>query len=310
MKKKRLSILIMAVLLISLMPMSVFAEVVMIDPFNGDVISGDNPYEDRLVLYTGCSYERSTGMFEYDTASVTKDVVRCSVPDRMITQSPVTIEATEGAGVKVYRDGQLLEDQDLTNLKEIGAYTVMSNIANEEKEVLRFNIVGEAVGNIYSYQIPEGYTLSSVSVDDVNMGLGGNTIDLSQEGHYDISYYCSRLNKYESLSLDVDHTAPTLELIGVENGLAHGPVSLADAEEGSSLFITFNGKAINPTEKLNSTGLYEVVIQDKAGNSTTYEFKISVYFDVKSWVFIALVLAIIIGVTAYILISRRNLRVR
>ena len=49
---------------------------------------------------------------------------------------------------------------------------------------------------------------------------------------------------------------------------------------------------------------------DEAGNLTTYEFSILVYFDFNSLVFIGMLAAVLVAVGAYIVLSRKRLEVR
>ena len=50
-------------------------------------------------------------------------------------------------------------------------------------------------------------------------------------------------------------------------------------------------------------------IYDQAGNSTAYNFTIMLYFNMSSTVFMLLLLAVVIGVVAYIVVSAKLLRV-
>ena len=97
---------------------------------------------------------------------------------------------------------------------------------------------------------------------------------------------------------------------GGENGRARGPVSLEDLEEGAAIRIELNGKQISYRKELTESGDYRIWVMDQAGNLTTYEFSILVYFDFNSLVFIGMLAGVLIAVGTYIVFSRKRLEVR
>ena len=105
-------------------------------------------------------------------------------------------------------------------------------------------------------------------------------------------------------------TCSQYALEAVENGRARGPVSLADLEDGAAITIQLNGKQEPYREELTESGDYRIWVMDEAGNLTTYEFSILVYFDFNSLVFIGMLVAVLVAVGAYIVLSRKRLEVR
>lgn len=126
-----------------------------------------------------------------------------------------------------------------------------------------------------------------------------------------VDYRCARSGRTYTLEVLIDHTPPVLALEAVENGKARGPVSLADLEEGAGAAISYNGGSWQGyQETLTKSGDYKVLVQDAAGNMTTYEFTIMIYFDANSMIFMALVAGVIAAVGVYLWLSRKRLRVR
>ena len=71
----------------------------------------------------------------------------------------------------------------------------------------------------------------------------------------------------------------------------------------------WDGGQLKAKEKLTRSGKYTVTITDPAGNSSVYNFIIMVYFNGGSIIFLILIVVVIVGIIAYVLISRKRLRV-
>ena len=127
---------------------------------------------------------------------------------------------------------------------------------------------------------------------------------------YNIRYRCLKTNVSYQLLLQTDFTGPVLSLEEVENGQARGPVDISEAKDAASVNIYHDGEKISRKDVLTESGEYYIELADEAGNKATYSFTILIYFDGNSWLFFLLVISSCVGIVAYLLYSRKHLRVR
>ena len=236
--------------------------------------------------------------------------VEASVMDGMIVTEPVVLASENSSVMILYKDGERMTSSDSTTISDSGYYVVQySDNSGSTQTVLSFTIVPELTGMISQYSLPGGFKVTEATRNGAELSLSSD-IDLSREGKYHIAYRCEKTQAAYTLDVTIDHTAPVLALEGVENGVAKGPVSLSDLEEGATVAITLDGKAYNYREKLSESGNYVVTVTDAAGNESTYEFTIRIYLDSSAYVSILIVLAILAGIAAYMVIERKKLRTR
>ena len=59
-------VLIIAVAFImTVLPLSAFAELMEVDPFTGEIVSGDLSQVNRISVTYECDYDRTTGLYNY-----------------------------------------------------------------------------------------------------------------------------------------------------------------------------------------------------------------------------------------------------
>ena len=79
----------------------------------------------------------------------------------------------------------------------------------------------------------------------------------------------------------------------------------------TSLSLQYNrARQGSITQELTESGNYHLWLQDPAGNSTDYQFKIQIYLNINAIVFVVLILVLIALLVFYLIYSRRKLRVR
>lgn len=234
-----------------------------------------------------------------------------TIVDGMIAQGTVSIIPEEGVRAVLYRNGEELTDQDLTSIGETGEYVLEAVVGGQSSRVLTFTIVGESVGSITGYTMPDGFVVTNVTLDGQETNWNRSYVDLSAEGDYVINYKCARAGTSYELDVYVDHTPPTLTLEGIdEDDCARGPVTILDVEEGVSVAIQHNGEWGSYQQKLTESGEYRIYVVDEAGNSTDYYFTILIYFNSSSFIFIGLLLSVFVATGVYLWLSRKRLRVR
>ena len=282
-----------------------------LDPESGQPkdSSDEDAYSSRVTVAGDVYYDRERQAYLYTVAESTQ--LLCSVADGMIVQEEVWVEPDAGVEVTVYRNGTALDGQDLTHLYEAGGYVVELNVNGQRYPAVSFTIVGNITCELTGYTMPDGFAVTGVTLDGLETNYERGYVSMAQEGHYVVNYGCTRNGRTYKLDVTVDTTPPVLELPELdEKNQARGPVSLAGIEEGASVSITLDGKAIGYTSELTESGEYQIVLTDRAGNVSRYAFTILIYFNFSSWLFIVIVLAVAAVLGAYIIISRKKLVVR
>lgn len=309
-------ILIVLLLLIALPVSAAAAEVDMnytgiLDSYTGLPVGQNAVPEDveRVWLNNDTFYDFTTNRFIYELFSGTE--LSSTVADGMITTGPVSLELSSGGSGRLYRNGEVLDTSDYTDLTEPGKY-VMSINSNTgvTVEPLCFTIVGSETNLPEEYVLPEGFSFTEVLRDDALVEYSAGAVSLAEEGSYRMTYVCRNTGVTYGLETKIDRTPPVLELAEVVDGEAKGPVSLYDLEPNTSLRIERDGKELGFTQELNESGDYHIWLQDAAGNSTEYQFRIRLYLNVNAIVFVILILALILFLIFYLVYSRKKLRVR
>ena len=288
------------------------------EPTDGSGLSGSSG--DRVPITSGIYYDRAKRAYVYDLGSASGASVSSNVMDGMIVNETVNIALSQDLEVRLYCNGKILEDADLTLIENPGQYVLEARtLGDQYVRVMNFTIVGASTGLVNSYPMPAGFVITGVemTVKDENgewvpaqPTWDRSKVSMSEDGSYRVQYECARNGMSYTLQTVIDHTPPTLALENVVNGLAKGPVDISDLEEGCKIGITLNGGKMNYREELTLSGDYEIILQDEAGNLTNYVFSILVYFDANSWIFFSLVILTIAGTGVYLYMERKRIRVR
>ena len=282
-----------------------------IDSFTGQPIdeNADAADTDIVVLDASSYFDRSDGMFVYRVSGVGNEI-RCSVADGMMTSDHVRVEISEGMDCTLYLDGEQTDVFDLSDLSEAGSYAVTAGPSAQDSRIIRFTICASTSSNIEKYWVPDHFYVTDVLCNGEKKASPSNLIDLTEEGEYQITYYCLPTKIPYYLNMQIDHTAPTITLNGVVDGVAKGPVTISDVESGTSIYMERNGQQIPYSEELTKNGSYTITVYDEAGNVTTYDFELLVYFNVNSLAFFAAFLLLGGVLVWYLVRARKHVRVR
>lgn len=315
MKSKKLILALLLVLAALCAPLAVFASDMEyegeIDPYTGKPATEEvNEIEGKITyLSKNVGYNHNTHLFQY---GVSPNTVTSNVVDGMVTTTPVSVDVPNGVAVMLYRDGEKVEVSDMSRITDPGKYVLNVGESQTVEEMsLRFTIVGTTTGEINEYLMPEGFRVSSVMMDNKEIeNSDASRVDLTEEGYYEIRYKCIKTQASYSLNVQIDHTGPVLKLANVVNGRSNGKVDISDYNRNDKIRIIYNGNVIKYKDQLTESGTYNIVLEDKAGNRTEYNFLIPIYFNVSGVVFILIILAVIALLIAYPIYSRKHLRVR
>lgn len=310
-----LSATVLCVLL--LMPAMADSVSTEIDPFSGlpadkSGSATETSREDGLIsISAGVYYDSVKRTFAHDISEVLPAMLYCTVPDGTVTDEMVSITVPGGCSAQLYRNGVQLDSPNFSAISKPGSYVLcISGSTADSIQPLRFTIVDEVTGLIDSYRMPDGFLISAVTLNGDPVPYSAAEADLSREGNYSVQYRCEAADLNWRLDVTTDHTPPQLRLEAVTDGYAKGPVDISDVEEGASVFVELDGKSIAYEKTLTRSGAYRIVLTDKAGNTTEYRFTILVYFNVSSYIFIAVLVIFIIALLVYLRVSSKRLRVR
>ncbi|MCR5815866.1 MAG: hypothetical protein K6F91_03190 [Ruminococcus sp.] len=293
----------------------------------------DVDYEGEINIFTGepivdedGNEEKQTvrlldeGVYDFEQETYTYTVpsdgtmkVISSVPNKMITTDSVSIDTEGGVSVSIYLDGELLDEVDFSDIDMIGSYAVVATSADSEDQVLSFTIIPEKTGMISSYQLPEGFELTEVILDDEEQDITDkNMVKLKKDGEYVISYRCKATGVEYGLKTEIDHTPPALEIDGVEDNKARGAVTVSGIDRNDTVEMTMDGEDYDLPKDgvIKMPGKYEISVTDDAGNTVSDEFEIKFYLDRQGLIFGLLALGVILGAIAYMIVARKKLRVR
>jgi hypothetical protein len=288
---------------------------VRLDPFTGLPVdqSADIAYDDanqsRKEITDGIYYDYMYGSFVYPIGNGTKEVTS-NVADGMVVSEPVIINVPSELLATLYVDGN--ETTFDGTVKSAGEYTLMVAVDGHQKTVMSFTIVSSATGRIEGYNIPNGFHVKSATCDGQEVQWTNRYVPMSLEGLYSIEYACDRTDINYFLNVRIDHTPPQVTMEGVrEDGKARGPVTITGLTESDRVAIIKDGEEFKTiSNKLTQSGKYRVIVTDNADNRVTYDFTIMIYLDVNGIVFFIIIAAVIGAVVAYIMIQRKNLKVR
>lgn len=236
--------------------------------------------------------------------------VYSSVADGMIVTQPVTLILPDGLSAVLYKDGRAVEVEENT-VSAPGNYVLsVTQAGGGISQPLQFAIVAPVTGKVSSYTMPAGFELKRLTCNGDERFVEDSTAGLVEEGQYLVSYMCSKTQEIYELSVTIDHTPPVLQLEGVENGEAHGPVTITSSETGLTVTLLRDNRHVQFATKLTESGAYVLNVTDQAGNMSTYRFDIMPYLNANSIIFLILLAGGIIALVIYLLRARNNIRVR
>lgn len=262
-------------------------------------------------IYEGCRYDSNNNCYYYAVAGVADAAISSSILNETYTNGTVWVKAAGGIKYTVYKEGKEYTPSDEGMFTEPGEYAISVYDNNGRQEVpLKFTILGK-VGNFTRLDFPNYCRISTAKLEGNVIPASSNSVDMQNEGNYEITYKVSGGKKTETIRILIDNTAPALEFEGLnDNGEARGPVTIKKIENDSIVSIIRDGNAIDYRNRIEDSGRYRVVVRDTASNETTYQFVILPYFNFSSLIFIALCLVAVASLVAYIFILRKNMRVR
>lgn len=207
----------------------------------------------------------------------------------------VTVVLTKDGGVVAYKLGEAITapaEYSLTLTDKLGNTNTVS-----------FTIV-EPLVKSFVYNFDDIPNFEKVMMNGEEKRLNYGTLELFTDGTHEVGVVVG--GKTYMFTVEVDGTAPTLTLNGVENnGQTKEGVTLDNLSETAEMKVYFDDREIKYTlgSELSEVGKYKVVLTDEVGNQTTYEFEILFKLNggaialiiIGGLALIGIILAIILG---------------
>lgn len=301
--KKRILVSLLLLAVLTLFAFSAYAidiEYTDDDPESGG--TGENTTQKNIG--GGTIYDVRIGKYIYKIGDME---VAVNYPSGSTVTSEVQFTVSGDAYVLI-RDGKEITKPANNAVSAPGGYLIVIN--NDIENAVRFTIVKKETGKLYEYTVPEYFEITSATRNGENVKESSSSVDLTEEGEYSIGYQCAKTGVGYTINLVIDHTPPVLALKEVVDGHARGPVDITDLERGARMTVYVDGNLINVKDTLTQSGLYNITVEDKAGNQNVYNFRIDIYFNFDAVAFIVIVLVLITALVVYLVISRRKLRIR
>ena len=279
-------------------------------PLGGEVVSSFN----REMLSTGMFYDWSTHDYVYPVEDSLLEV-HMNVADGMIVNTPVYV-GSDDPSVLIYCSGSEVTG-DRSNIRKPGDYMVSVKNGGSLVRLMDFRIVGDSTNAINRFEAPDGFYILSASRDGENIYQGRYTVEMEEEGYYDIEYLCGATDHSYRLQVAIDRTPPQVNFQAKldKEGRVRSAVSYSGLESTDTVVLLRDGTAVDAyvnsdgTGQILDPGNYIMRVYDAAGNMSEYQFTVMVYLNAGSWIFIILLLAVIIAVGAYVVFKRKNLKI-
>lgn len=206
----------------------------------------------------------------------------------------VKLAANEQVTLTATKNGEAFEYELGTDITEPGAYTVKMVDALGNTKEISFTVVN-AVYAKFEQEIDEMPGFEKVLVNGEEVTLEKGTLMLTATGAHEVTIVANGIE--QKFTVNVDATAPTLTITGVENGgITKDAVILSDPSEEATVVLTFNDEVVEYKlgDEITEPGVYKVTVTDAMGNATEYTF------EIEKGVNGAIVALIVIGVIAAI----------
>lgn len=285
---------------------------------NGEKLTKDGRYVLTFVDYAGNSLSKSVTI---DTTVSYKIIIGHNrVPNGIATNERLSL-AGDGEDLKIIsvkKDGNVIEMKDLS-FTEHGYYEVELSDVIGNMATVEFSLYTHAVTALDYTALPAlaiagvwmldgADRLSYISNITVNEN-GKQTVLLTSTGQYEVELKDLASGVIYSFRTEIDHTPPSVTLIGVEEGgSSRSDITLkgilkgdhVDVYRGKELIYSKTAsKDVTDPPMITEPGDYRLVVSDEAGNTVEYEFTREFTSNAASNIIILMLLSLI-GASGFI----------
>jgi hypothetical protein len=211
----------------------------------------------------------------------------------------------------MYKNNQIIDYQFEQILTEEGSYNFILFDYLGNKELFNFEIINKTKQRLKHF-IENNITVTTILKNNQSFEfrLTDNQLYIADEGLYIITVLDTAKNKTYSFNIQIDTTAPTIELVGVVNlGQTKNNVTTKNPSE-SPIYIQVTRDYLDYEYSIGDTieksGTYQITLSDDAGNESIYSFtKIYVLNEASVGLIAGLLALLVIGMVL-IFKSRNN----
>ena len=261
---------------------------------SGNPISADGQY--RVVVRDLANNEVSVEF----TIDKTVDYA-INVNDKGLSNS-VIATANEQVTVRLTKNGEAMEYALGAAITEPADYVLVLTDALGNRSEVAFKVVEPLVKEFtHNFDEVEGFGGVTVNGEDKRLNYG--TLELKEDGVYEVGVIVGG-NTY-LFTVEVDGTAPTVTINGVENGgETKDAVTVTAPSETATVKVIKDGEEIKYTigDEITEAGAYRIIVEDEIGNSTEYSFEI--VEGISGWVIFLIILGSLLlvgGIVVFIL---------
>ena len=233
---------------------------------SGNPISADGQY--RVVVRDLAGNEVSVEF----TIDKTVDYA-INVNDKGLSNS-VIATANEQVTVSLTKNGEAVEYTLGAAITEPAEYTLAVTDALGNRSEISFKVVEPLVKEFtHNFDEVEGFGGVTVNGEDKRLNYG--TLELFEDGVYEVGVIVGG-NTY-LFTVEVDGTAPTVTLNGVENGgVTKDAVTIGTPSENATVKLYKDGAEVKYTvgDEITEAGAYRITVEDECGNLSEYSFEI------------------------------------
>ena len=264
-------------------------------------------------------YDSVSGYYKHTLRS--GQVFYAQVTNGGIATSSVGVTVSDGLEFTVYKDGEVYESEEPNFYTEPGSYlliptskdVVYLDAYQEEKPVFSFRIIdyNYATNNLSLIHAPEGYSIGKVYLEEEECHsaaiINESTVMLREDGNYRIEM-TDGITALE-VAYRLDRIRPKF-VVQTQKNQAHIGYLSTDC---ASTQIYRNDQLYSEGDLVyvvDKTGSYKFFVFDSAGNYSGKAFEIKYGFNKGAIVAIAIVIAAIIGLFAYLRYLNTHVKVR
>ncbi len=222
--------------------------------------------------------------------------------DVFYTTNDITVKLREEGEIKVIKDGKEIANE---TLNENGKYEIVfRDLLGNEKKVTAIKIPN--ISKEYTFDFTDQEVLS---IKKDNSLLPGNVNVFTETGTYQINLRdCSSLTEYR-VNFNVDSIKPEMKMEKLEKG-GIKIIPIGEKKSGLEYEITRNGKIIEyKGNSLKEPGKYHLVVRDKLGNVSEYDFVIKRQISKTGVILLSVFILSVLSIVIYLIYRRLKMKI-
>ena len=263
-------------------------------------------------------WDEATGY--YLNTLKTGETFYTSLPNGSLSNEPVTIQDSQELEFTAYKDGKEFEDfKPGEALNVAGSYAIYVSKSEDAgflqsypfgKPAFRVRIISGVVPDIGMITAPYGVSVRNVRFNGLDsnedMFVNSNTVHIDRNGDYEITFDDAAGSREVSFTLDNEQPVFSVDVKPNEAKITYY------SNDVSRCVLYRGGKVESEAlmlDRVTKAGKYNLVVYDKAGNSSSSEFTVRYRINAAAVIAIVAVAGLIAGVIIYVVRMKKNVKV-